>query len=131
MMKDTKVESHHSKQDSPQFFNGFLVGLILGFGLALLFTTKKGRRMIKALTEEGLDSIQELRKRMDSIEVMMDEDIDEDYVKEVPALKNGEAKKEVKTQKTSEVQEEELEDDEEADKRGSKRKLFRGIGRKN
>lgn len=126
-MTETKEHRHHEKQQQPHFFNGFLVGLILGFGLALLFTTKKGRKMIKALTEEGLDSISELRKRMDTIEVMIDEAEDEDYV-EPKSVKNGVSEKEEKSSKQTNESEE---DDGEIEKRGSKRKLFRGISRKN
>jgi len=120
MTPEPKPHNHH-KEHQGHFFNGLLVGLILGFALALLFTTKRGRQMVKALTEEGLDSISELRRRMDTLEVMIDEDEYVEEPKEAPKAKNG--------VKSKEVVEEEI-DDEEPTKKDSKRRFFKGI-RKN
>lgn len=40
--------------------NGFLWGLIIGGGLVFLLGTKKGRRLLKAVTEDGFEGISEL-----------------------------------------------------------------------
>lgn len=36
-------------------FNAFLWGLIIGAGAVFLFGTKKGKRMLKTISEEGLE----------------------------------------------------------------------------
>lgn len=40
-----------------RFSDGFLLGLIIGGGLVLLFTTKKGNKILKVVTDEGLDGL--------------------------------------------------------------------------
>lgn len=40
--------------------NGFLLGLVLGVVITLLLTTKRGRKIIKLLTEEGMEKFSEL-----------------------------------------------------------------------
>lgn len=40
--------------------NGFLFGVLIGILIALLFTTKKGRKILKSLTEEGMDKFTSL-----------------------------------------------------------------------
>lgn len=37
--------------------NGFIFGFILGIGAALLFNTKKGRKILKTLIDQGIDRI--------------------------------------------------------------------------
>ncbi len=44
------------------FSHGFIMGLILGVLLTLLFTTKRGRRIVKMLSEEGTQSIARLEE---------------------------------------------------------------------
>ena len=114
--------SHHPHKSQGRFLDGLLIGLILGFGLALLITTKKGRKMLKTLTEEGIDSVSDLKKRLDKIEVIMDDEAeaDEEYIveeieEEIDSQTNGVAEKEA----------------EPAQKKSSRKKLFKGISRKN
>lgn len=48
---------------SPQnssFMNGFLWGLLLGGAIVFLLGTKKGKRLLKILTEEGIEGMAEL-----------------------------------------------------------------------
>src|SRR3990167_9649043 len=40
-----------------RFSDGFLFGLIVGGGLALLFTTKKGNKILKVVSEEGFEGL--------------------------------------------------------------------------
>lgn len=40
--------------------NGFLFGVLIGILIALLFTTKKGRKILKNLTDEGMDKFTSL-----------------------------------------------------------------------
>ena len=48
--------------------NGFFLGLLMGAGLTLLFTTKKGKRIVKTLTEEGLEDLSKLQDIIDTIQ---------------------------------------------------------------
>lgn len=119
-----RVHNHrHAPKNPSRFMDGLLVGLILGFGLALLITTKKGRKMLKTLTDEGLDSVTELKKRLDNIEVTLDEDdeTDEEYiVEEVEEEPDSpQAAPSVKPLGNEEA------------KKTSKKRLFKGISRKN
>jgi hypothetical protein len=76
------------------FFNGFLIGLIVGAGLVYLLTTKKGKKILKSLSEDGLDKItnlDELMKRFEKVteEVTSGDEEDEpgsDYVPAKPVL---------------------------------------------
>jgi gas vesicle protein len=58
--------------------SGFLIGVVLGGVLTLLFTTKKGREILKDLTEKGLEKFSEIQ---DSLDVTVVEEVDgEDYL---------------------------------------------------
>lgn len=63
-------ERHHSG-------NGFLFGIIVGVLLTLLFTTKKGRNILKTLADEGVDSINDLLDPE-----IQDEIVDETFTEE-------------------------------------------------
>ena len=56
------MENHDRKIPSG---NGFLFGVILGAVVTLLFTTKKGREIVKNLTEKGADRLSELQDNID------------------------------------------------------------------
>ena len=56
------MENHDKSNPSG---NGFLFGVILGAVATLLFTTKKGREIVKDLTEKGADKLSELQKNID------------------------------------------------------------------
>ncbi|EKD86258.1 MAG: hypothetical protein ACD_37C00387G0001 [uncultured bacterium] len=43
-----------------RFSDGFLLGVIIGGGIALLFTTKKGNKILKAVSEEGFEGLSKL-----------------------------------------------------------------------
>lgn len=56
------------KQHSSGFLNGLLLGFVLGAGLVLLLTTKKGKQVLRTISEDGLDSItdwDELYKKLE------------------------------------------------------------------
>lgn len=44
------------------FLNGFLWGAIVGGIVIFLLTSKKGKKLLKFLTEEGLDGVSELEE---------------------------------------------------------------------
>lgn len=61
------MEHHHEKKGSGGV-NGFLLGVIIGVVVTLLFTTKKGRHIIKTLTDEGMNKFSELEELMQDME---------------------------------------------------------------
>ena len=60
---DRKNNCNHRHQKNHG--NGFILGVIVGVILTLLFTTKKGREIVKELTEKGLDKLSDLQGVMD------------------------------------------------------------------
>ncbi len=55
---------------------GFLFGILVGVAITLLFTTKKGRKILKTLTDEGFDKISGLEDLFEKR--VMEEDLDDD-----------------------------------------------------
>ena len=49
------MNNHNNK-----FFDGFLLGLILGGSLVFLFGTKTGKNLVKIISEHGLEGLSEL-----------------------------------------------------------------------
>lgn len=64
------------------FSTGLLLGLFLGVCLTLLLVTKKGRRILKTLTEKGLDNIKDLKTKLREADVQIDEDLYHDDLEE-------------------------------------------------
>ena len=86
---------HHSNNNHNG--NGFLFGLLLGGVVTLLFTTKKGREVVKDLADRGLDKFSELQDEFEEARGEF-EDIDgDDYVQPEPLEKKviNEVKKEM------------------------------------
>ena len=57
-----------SKQHGGGFSNGLFVGIILGAVLVLLFTTRKGRKILRMLSDEGFDKVKDWEKIMGEID---------------------------------------------------------------
>jgi len=55
--------------------SGFVWGLLIGAALGSLLSTEKGRRILKELSEHGIESIESLMD-IDEIKQAMDEGID-------------------------------------------------------
>lgn len=51
------------------FSNGFLWGLIVGAAIVFLLATKKGRRLLKTITEDGFEGLTDLYDLFDEEEV--------------------------------------------------------------
>lgn len=51
------------------FGNGLIVGMIFGAILVLLFTTKKGRKILRLLSEEGFEKVKDWEHILDEIEL--------------------------------------------------------------
>jgi hypothetical protein len=80
-----------------RFSDGLLFGAILGGAAVFLLGTKKGNRVLKVLTEEGmaqfndiLDDIEEARNEAKAIEADENEEDFEEMVVEEPKI-NGES----------------------------------------
>ncbi len=60
------------------FFSGFLLGVLVGAACVFLFGTKKGKRLLKAISEEGAENIsnilEKVDKSLDTDEIMEDDD---------------------------------------------------------
>lgn len=66
------MENNNSNTGS-KFVNGFLLGALIGAGAVFLLGTKKGKKLLKAISEEGLDNISNILDNADKLE-----DINED-----------------------------------------------------
>ena len=86
------MEKRNNNHTEGGGMNGFFLGLLMGAGLTLLFTTKKGKRIVKTLTEEGLE---DLSKLQDIIDTLKDEEVTPFDVKEESAPKITETESEV------------------------------------
>ena len=47
-------QQNDRKEHHGNFFNAFVLGVVVGIAVALLLTTKKGRRILRTLTDEGM-----------------------------------------------------------------------------
>lgn len=79
------------------FFSGFLWGMIIGVALVFLLGTKKGKRLLKVISEEGLELSELLGA--DGLE-----EFEEEVVQKPPKKKS--VQKSLKTEEQSEVVEE-------------------------
>lgn len=69
------------------FSNGFLWGVVVGAAIVFLLATKKGRKILKTLTEDGLEGIsdiyelfeEEKKKTKSCGDMELDEDEDENF----------------------------------------------------
>ena len=81
------MEQPNNKQQSNG--NGFILGLVVGVMIALLFTTKKGRAILRDVTEKGIDKLSKLENLKQQVEdsELFDEFEEDEYVKAEPASK--------------------------------------------
>lgn len=117
--------------------NGFFFGVIVGVALALLFTTKKGRQILRTLADEGINKLSEWEKNVDEKGIVVDEAIDDDEVSDQPYVKTMSSPDNTPEQIFHEKILEKHEYDHESNGhqaaarvKTSTRRLFRGIPRK-
>lgn len=91
-----------------KFANGFLLGLLIGGALVFLLGTKKGKRLLKAISEKGIGNISNILEEADRTA-----DLDEMY----------EEDEEVAPKRTIAVKEKSTEE------KPRVRRFFRGISR--
>lgn len=61
----------NNNKSGNNFFSGFLLGVLVGAGLVFLLGTKRGKKLLKMLSEKGLDNVSNILKDED---VTMDPD---------------------------------------------------------
>lgn len=85
---------HHNNNNHG---NGFLLGLMLGGVLTLLFTTKKGREIVREMTDKGLEKFSELQDELEEAGEEFEEISGDDYIEQEPLEKKeiNEIKKEM------------------------------------
>ena len=56
------MENNHSAGSGQggKFINGFLLGALIGAGVVFLLGTKKGKKLLKSLSEDGLGNIADI-----------------------------------------------------------------------
>lgn len=68
-----------SQKTNSGFGSGLLVGMIIGAVIVLLFTTRKGRKILRAMREDGFDKIAHWEKILDELD--LDTELgDDDYL---------------------------------------------------
>lgn len=50
------MDSNNNQTDG-KFFNGFLLGALVGAFVVFLLGTKKGKKLLKAISQDGIDNI--------------------------------------------------------------------------
>lgn len=58
------MENNNNKSGG-NFFSGFLLGALVGAAIVFLFGTKKGKRLLKAISEEGAGNISNLLEKVE------------------------------------------------------------------
>ncbi len=99
------MEDRHNHNHNQPPSNGFLMGVIIGGVATLIFTTKKGREIVKDLADKGLEKYYEFEKKLEDTKEDYEEIIEgEDYIAPVESEKVKLAK-ESKQEKISTVKE--------------------------
>jgi len=95
-----------------KFFSGFLLGFLVGAAVVFLLGTKKGKRLLKMISEEGIDNISDLLEEADKTK-----DLDE-VVEKPPNARASEGQGEFATKETV------------TEEKPKARRFFRGISRR-
>ena len=59
---------NNNNQKEGKFFNGFLLGLLVGAAVVFLLGTKKGKKLLKSLSEDGLSNISDIFEEAEELE---------------------------------------------------------------
>lgn len=70
------MENNNHKSGSG-FFGGFMFGLLVGGLIVFLLATKKGKKILKTISEEGLDKVNDIIERTEK-EADLEEVYDEE-----------------------------------------------------
>ena len=81
-----REESHHENKG----FNGFWLGVIVGAAIVFLFATKKGKKILKLLSDEGFENIAKIIDK-EKKEIINEEDT----VPEEPVIQTTQIKEDL------------------------------------
>lgn len=70
-----------NNQNSSSFSNGFLLGLIIGGAAVFLLGTKRGKKILKSVSEEGLEGLTEI---IEEASTRMEEEEEPEPAQEFP-----------------------------------------------
>ena len=105
---------NNSNRSGNNFFSGFILGALVGVAIALLFVTKRGKKILKAISEGGEGKLSDILNRLEDSVGAEDEFLEEDKKDEAIPVKREIAKKVVVEKKP-----------------GIGRRFFKGISRHN
>lgn len=74
--KENNMENNNSNNSGNNFFSGFILGALVGAAVVFLLGTKKGKKLLKAISEEGADNISNILDRANKTEDL-DEELEE------------------------------------------------------
>lgn len=94
MEKRREMETQNGKNNG--FGSGFLLGLLFGVALTLLLVTKKGRKLLRTLSEEGFENVKGFRQRLRDADLVIDEDLYADDLEDESIVSTPETVKEQK-----------------------------------
>ena len=86
-IRKINMENNNNKSGN-NFFSGFLLGFLFGGIVVFLLATKKGKNILKAISEEGADSITNLLEGMDKTADMEEFGDEEEIVSQKEATKD-------------------------------------------
>ena len=79
------MEKDTNKNKKSELGGGFILGLIVGVIITLLLSTKKGREILKDLTDKGLNKFSDLQNALNMTEEEFEDEIEgDDYIPPEP-----------------------------------------------
>ncbi len=84
MPRPDKIMENKNNHNHNNGGNGFLLGVIVGVLATLLFTTKRGRAILKEVMEKGIDKFANLEELMRETEDDFDDEEGDDYIPAEP-----------------------------------------------
>lgn len=126
------MEKNNSQQSNGgSVFSGFLAGCAVGVGVALLLTTKKGKKIINTLTEEGFEGLSELESLITAGKEEFEDLMPHTKSSNKPSAKNGKSPMSIPQIKNQIVKEIKQEEEKAVEKiKATGRRFFRGIPKK-
>jgi gas vesicle protein len=79
--------NNDSNKSSGNFFSGFIIGALVGAAIVFFLGTKKGKKLLRIISEEGMDNLNNLIEKADKAT-----GLDEVYEEEEPSFASTFAK---------------------------------------
>ena len=57
------MDNSNNNKSGNNFFGGFLFGVLVGAAIVFLLATKKGKKILKAISDDGLDNISNILEK--------------------------------------------------------------------